>query len=451
MPRPRTARSASTTSASSRFAFTRRGTPDTDLGGNAVRSRAPPRASAPEAPQPVLPSGGRTVIGSPRVVPSRTRRPLPIRSLGRPGVPCGVVVRVLYTLWIQRPESMIYSDMGIYVDLARRMVAGIPLIRPDVTHPLGYASLLAFLIGRPSRSLALAINVQLVVSCLVPLAVGLLGATAYGRRTAIPGGRVREPVFPVHRVRRAVSVRGSLHLLDVDHVRELVCRATRPPPRGRASASRWWAGTLRCPSPPPSSRWRCRPRSCTSSSTASLSWSAARRTARAFHGSRGSPRLKPWVLRGALVAVAAAPLLGVLARVCTRANDGRVLRHRQQDGRRLPDGPLRAHRGSRMGVPRATISSASAALARCCATTTPTRGCHFRSRTTRPTRPRRGAGSASTRGRPSCCRSITSTTRSSARRCGRRSTAGCGRTQIWLNTYSSCCCSCRPCSRAPAS
>ena len=49
---------------------------------------------------------------------------------------------------------------------------------------------------------------------------------------------------------------------------------------------------------------------------------AARRTVRACRGSRGSPALKPWLLRGALVAVAAAPLLGVLARVCTRANDG---------------------------------------------------------------------------------------------------------------------------------
>ncbi len=33
-------------------------------------------------------------------------------------------------------------------------------------------------------------------------------------------------------------------------------------------------------------------------------------------------RLAPWLLRGVVVACAAAPLLGVLARACTRANDG---------------------------------------------------------------------------------------------------------------------------------
>src|SRR5262249_52639829 len=35
-------------------------------------------------------------------------------------------------------------------------------------------------------------------------------------------------------------------------------------------------------------------------------------------------RLRPWLVRGALVAVAAAPLLGGLTRVCTTANDRRV-------------------------------------------------------------------------------------------------------------------------------
>jgi hypothetical protein len=35
-------------------------------------------------------------------------------------------------------------------------------------------------------------------------------------------------------------------------------------------------------------------------------------------------RFKPWLLRGAVVALAAAPLLGVLTRACTRANRGNV-------------------------------------------------------------------------------------------------------------------------------
>ena len=60
---------------------------------------------------------------------------------------CGIGIRLIYTLSLQRPENFIYSDMGLYVGLARRMVAHVPLSRPDVTHPLGYATLLSFLMS----------------------------------------------------------------------------------------------------------------------------------------------------------------------------------------------------------------------------------------------------------------------------------------------------------------
>jgi hypothetical protein len=232
---------------------------------------------------------------------------------------CGVALRVLYTLYIQRPETLIYSDMGIYVGLARRMVAGIPLIRPDVTHPLGYASLLAFLIGQ-SRSLTLAINVQLVVSCLVPLTVGLLGATAYGRRTGYLAVVFASLYFPFIEY-------GALFLAEVHFVFWM----------SLAFAS-WFAGRR--------ARHRAVAVGLTVVGGLCLSIAAALKSValpaafmyfvvegvalvvgRPTDGARVPwsarlTRLKPWVLRGALVAVAAAPLLGVLARVCTRANDG---------------------------------------------------------------------------------------------------------------------------------
>ena len=75
--------------------------------------------------------------------------------------------------------------MGLYVGLARRIAAQTPLGPADVTHPLGLlATFLAFMMSS-GYGLARAVYVQLVVSCLVPLAVGLLGAAAYGRRTGL--------------------------------------------------------------------------------------------------------------------------------------------------------------------------------------------------------------------------------------------------------------------------
>ena len=232
---------------------------------------------------------------------------------------CGVAVRVLYTLYIQRPDALIYSDMGIYVGLARRMVAGVPLIRPDVTHPLGYASLLAFLIGQ-SRSLSLAIHVQLVVSCLVPLTVGLLGAVAYGRRTAYLAVVFTSLYFPFIEY-------GALFLSEVHFVFWMSLTfaswfAARRVRRRAAALGLTVVGGL-CLSIAAALKSVALPAAFMFFVVEGVALVAGRPT----DGPRVSwlarlARLKPWVLRGALVAVAAAPLLGVLARVCTRANDG---------------------------------------------------------------------------------------------------------------------------------
>jgi len=237
---------------------------------------------------------------------------------------CGVAVRVLYTLYIQNPGSLIYSDMGIYVGLARRMVAGVPLLRSDVTHPLGYASLLAFLFRR-GGSLSLAINVQLVVTCLVPLTIGLLGAAAYGRRTAYLAVVFASLYFPFIEY-------GALFLSEIHFIFWLTLAfaaflAARRARRQTLAIGLALGGGLALsvaavfksvalpaafvffvvegvallvarPANGPSQPWSARLRS-------------------------GLSRLRPWLLRGALVAVAAAPVLGVFARVCTQANENR--------------------------------------------------------------------------------------------------------------------------------
>jgi hypothetical protein len=98
---------------------------------------------------------------------------------------CGLAVRVIYTFHIQRPEEFITSDMFFYVSLAQKFAANHGPVDPwDVTHPLGYPALIAFLISG-GGSLTRVVNLQLVVSALVPLAVGGLAAAAYGRRTAM--------------------------------------------------------------------------------------------------------------------------------------------------------------------------------------------------------------------------------------------------------------------------
>jgi len=230
---------------------------------------------------------------------------------------CGVGVRLLYTLQIQRADNYIYSDMGLYVGLARRIAAHIPLTAPDVTHPLGYSALLAFLMSG-AGSLARAIDVQVVVSCLVPLAVGLLGAAAYGRRTGLLAVVFATFYFPFIEY-------GALFLSEIHFIFWLTLAfaalfAARRVQRRAGALALAAAGGLAL-------------------SVATSLKSVALPAAFLFFvvdglalaiGRPGSgqpsswlARLQPWLLRGVMVAVAAAPLLGVLASVCTHANRDR--------------------------------------------------------------------------------------------------------------------------------
>src|SRR5437870_4142120 len=71
---------------------------------------------------------------------------------------CGVAARALYTFRVQPPEQFITSDMFFYVSLAQKFAAAHGPVDPwDVTHPLGYPALLAFLISG-GGSLARVVN-----------------------------------------------------------------------------------------------------------------------------------------------------------------------------------------------------------------------------------------------------------------------------------------------------
>ena len=174
------------------------------------------------------------------------------------------------------------------------------------------------MIGRRSRWRA-PIDVQIVVSCLVPLAVGLLGAAAYGRRTGLLAVVFASLYFPFIEY-------GALFLSEIHFIFWLALAFAGFFARARASggAARARASRRR--------RVRAVDRRLVEVGRAAGRVPVLRRRRRRAAAGRAAAtaaalalvaRLEPWLLRGAVVAVAAAPLLGVLARVCTRANDGR--------------------------------------------------------------------------------------------------------------------------------
>ena len=230
---------------------------------------------------------------------------------------CGIGIRLIYTLSLQRPENFIYSDMGLYVGLARRMVAQVPLSRPDVTHPLGYATLLSVLMSS-TYDLGRAVSFQLVICCLVPLAVGALGLAAYGRRTGLLAVVFTSLYF-------SFIEYGALFLSEIHFIFWLTLAfagffgARRVRRRAIAIALALGGGVAL------SIATSLKSVALPAAFVFFLADGIAAVLARPRDGAPASlfARLKPWLVRCVLVAVAAAPLLGALARVCTRANDGK--------------------------------------------------------------------------------------------------------------------------------
>ena len=227
----------------------------------------------------------------------------------------GIVLRVIYTLHIQRPEDLILSDMDFYVVLARKIAAHDPLGPWEVTHPLGYSALLAFLISG-TDSLARAVNAQIVISALVPPAVGLLGGAAYGRRTGLLATVFASLYFPFIDY-------GALFLAELPFILSLALAfaallAARDARRRAVSLGLAAAGGVAL-----SLAASFKSVALPAAIVFFAMEAAALVLTRANGASSLRARLMPWLLRGLVVACAAAPLLGVLARACTRANEGR--------------------------------------------------------------------------------------------------------------------------------
>ena len=226
----------------------------------------------------------------------------------------GILLRVIYTLHIQRPQDLLLSDMELYVITARK-IAGHEQLGPwDVTHPLGFPAFVAFMIAGVG-SLARAANVQIVIGVLVPSAVGLLGAAAYGRRTGLLATVFASLYFPFIDY-------GALFLAEIHFILSLTLAfaaflGARNVRRRAVSLTLAAAGGVAL-SIAASFKSVALP--------AAFAFFAVEGAALLFALTNGASslraRLTPWVLRGVVVACAAAPLLGVLARVCTRANDG---------------------------------------------------------------------------------------------------------------------------------
>lgn len=190
----------------------------------------------------------------------------------------------------------------------------------DVTHPLGYPSLLAFLISGDD-SFARAVAVHFVVSCLVPLALGLFGAAAFGRRTGLAAVVFGSLYFPFIEY-------GALFLSEIHFILWLtlafaglfgsIGARRRGVSLGFAAAggvalsiaiSMKAVGLL-------AALGFC--------AFEALALLLGRGPAGSDWRARASDRpLRAWLLRVTVAAVAAAPLLGLLARVCTHANRGK--------------------------------------------------------------------------------------------------------------------------------
>ncbi|HVX96041.1 MAG TPA: phospholipid carrier-dependent glycosyltransferase [Polyangia bacterium] len=249
-------------------------------------------------------------------LPSILKRPVAALILVGLVYLAGVALRVNYTLRVQPPATTVYSDMSMYVDLAKRLKSSSEPLGPwDVTHPLGFPAMLAFLMGKDG-SLVRPTIVGLIVACLVPLAVGLLGWAAFGRRTALLAVAFSSLYFPF--IEFGAHMLSEIHFIFWMTLAFAAFFAARDVHRRGVvlalSAAGGFALSL----------------AIAFKSVAllgALAFFAVDALALFVGGARGDrlsvARLRPWLARAGASAVAAAPLLGVLARVCTRANEGR--------------------------------------------------------------------------------------------------------------------------------
>jgi hypothetical protein len=95
----------------------------------------------------------------------------------------GAVWRWFYVVDWHDPRKYVYSDMRMYMDLAKRLADPKYVVRMgDITHPPGTAWLLVYFLKR-DPTLQEHVYFNFAVCALVPLAVGALGWVTFGKRT----------------------------------------------------------------------------------------------------------------------------------------------------------------------------------------------------------------------------------------------------------------------------
>ncbi len=96
----------------------------------------------------------------------------------------GVVWRVQHVFVRHDPRSTVFSDMGMYVGIARRLAdPSYVMTKYDVTHPPATSWLFSQFYQRDASFFELML-LQIVVASLIPLAVGWLACVAFDRRSA---------------------------------------------------------------------------------------------------------------------------------------------------------------------------------------------------------------------------------------------------------------------------
>jgi hypothetical protein len=256
-----------------------------------------------------------------RVIPPRLHAALRHPALGALLVYLvGIALRVRYTFDIHPPAAFVTSDMSFYVDLARRLLAQHGPIGPwDVTHPLGFPAFLALQLSH-GGTLVQAGYAQLAVSCLVPGAVGLLAWAAFGRGTGYLAVGFASLYFPYIEY-------GALFLSEIHFTLWLSLAFAGF--LGAINARRRWVSLVLAAAGGVAISVATSMKNV--GLLAALGFFAVEGVALLLsRPAPGSPstspswraRLRPWLLRGTLVAVGAAPLMGVMTTVCTRANRG---------------------------------------------------------------------------------------------------------------------------------
>lgn len=108
----------------------------------------------------------------------------------------GVLIRYLYLFVFHKPKDFVYSDMGMYVELGKRLARpGYRLHPYDVTHPPGLSELIAYFI-KTDPSLDNLVRFQFVVTAAVPLLIGLFGWLAFDRKNGAWSLAIASMYFP---------------------------------------------------------------------------------------------------------------------------------------------------------------------------------------------------------------------------------------------------------------